>query len=83
MTRAVRPGLAKGFVCRWSLSGLVFQRTAYMLWFSLLTEERHSDDPIAIVAAGSFQYRPVADRELMTQRSLTLGRLRPICSQSQ
>lgn len=36
-------------------------------------EERHSNVSIAIVAAGSFQYRSAAGRELMTPGSLLLG----------
>lgn len=36
-------------------------------------EERHADVSIAIVAAGSFQYRSGAGRELMTPGSLLLG----------
>jgi AraC family transcriptional regulator len=36
-------------------------------------EERHSHVAIAIVAAGSFQYRATAGRELMTPGSLLLG----------
>ena len=36
-------------------------------------EERHSHVSIAIVAAGSFQYRSTAGRELMTPGSLLLG----------
>lgn len=36
-------------------------------------EERHSNVSIAIVAAGSFQYRTAAGRELMTPGSLLLG----------
>lgn len=36
-------------------------------------EERHSQVSIAIVAAGSFQYRSAAGRELMTPGSLLLG----------
>ncbi len=36
-------------------------------------EERHSVVSIAIVAAGSFQYRSAAGRELMTPGSLLLG----------
>ena len=36
-------------------------------------EERHSGVSIAIVVAGSFQYRSAAGRELMTPGSLLLG----------
>src|SRR5271165_1659779 len=36
-------------------------------------EERHSGFSIAIVAAGSFQYRSAAGRELMTPGALLLG----------
>src|SRR5438874_10319360 len=36
-------------------------------------EERHSHVALAIVAAGSFQYRATAGRELMTPGSLLLG----------
>ncbi|MGA7926700.1 MAG: AraC family ligand binding domain-containing protein [Candidatus Sulfotelmatobacter sp.] len=36
-------------------------------------EERHSGFSIAIVAAGSFQYRAAAGQELMTPGSLLLG----------
>ena len=36
-------------------------------------EERHSHVALAIVAAGSFQYRAAAGRELMTPGSLLLG----------
>ena len=36
-------------------------------------EEQHADMSIAIVAAGSFQYRSSAGRELMTPGSLLLG----------
>src|SRR2546426_8574922 len=36
-------------------------------------EERHAHVTIAIVAAGSFQYRSAAGRELMTPGSLLLG----------
>jgi AraC-like DNA-binding protein len=36
-------------------------------------EERHSEVSIAIVAAGSFQYRSAAGRELMTPGSVLLG----------
>ena len=38
-------------------------------------EERHSRISIAIVAAGTFQYRSAAGRELMTPGSLMLGNL--------
>jgi len=36
-------------------------------------EERHADFSIAIVAAGTFEYRSAAGRELMTPGSLMLG----------
>jgi AraC-like DNA-binding protein len=36
-------------------------------------EERHGDVGVAIVAAGSFQYRSAAGRQLMTPGSLLLG----------
>src|SRR5258706_12881637 len=36
-------------------------------------EERHADFSIAIVAAGTFEYRSAAGRELMTPGSLLLG----------
>src|SRR5213083_232658 len=36
-------------------------------------EERHADFSIAIVAAGTFEYRAAAGRELMTPGSLMLG----------
>jgi hypothetical protein len=39
----------------------------------IIHEERHSRDIIAIVQAGSFEYRSAAGRGLMTAGSLMLG----------